>query len=161
MEAGPFRYRGRSRRAAFGGRDRRARLAACGVTGYALADLVYESGEGGTMMGGFLGRTVGSADAVQSVAVVVGNDEATWLLKRPQDFAPGGYPEIVELARQGELVGLFRRSRVKLADRRLAPPVGVPKNLDVNQWDLYRPGTTYFVPINEYTHMYINGLFEF
>src|SRR5450755_4494843 len=44
-------------------------FAACGVTGYALGDLVYESGQGGTMMGGFLGRTVGSADAVQAVSV--------------------------------------------------------------------------------------------
>jgi hypothetical protein len=26
---------------------------------------------------------------------------------------------------------------------------------------VYRPGTTYFVPINEYTYMYINGLLEF
>ena len=37
----------------------------------------------------------------------------------------------------------------------------MPKNLDVNQWDMYRPGTAYFVPINEYTFMYINGLLEF
>ncbi|MBX7116614.1 MAG: hypothetical protein K1X64_19975 [Myxococcaceae bacterium] len=136
-------------------------FAACGVTGYALADLVYADGQGGTMMGGFLGRTVGSADAVQPVSVVISSDDATYWLKRPQDFERASYAEMVALARRGELTELFRRSRVKLADKRLAPPLTVPKNLDVNQWEMYQPGTTYFVPINEYTHMYINGLLEF
>jgi hypothetical protein len=136
-------------------------FAACGVTGYALGDLVYAPGQGGTMMGGFLGRTVGSADAVQAVSVVVSTDDATWLLRRPQDFEPKDYPALVELAKKGELRELFEKSRIKLADKRLAPPLDVPKNLDVNQWDMYRPGTSYFVPINEYTFMYINGLLEF
>jgi hypothetical protein len=136
-------------------------FAACGVTGYALGELVYEEGKGGTMMGGFLGRTVGSADAVCAVSVVVSADDATWLLKRPQDFDRADIPELVELTRTGQLTELFKKSRVKLADKRLAPPLAPPKNLDVNQWDLYRPGTTYFVPINEYTMMYINGLLEF
>ena len=136
-------------------------FAACGVTGHALADLEFESGRGGTMMGGFVGRTISSADAVHSVAVVVSNDQATSLLRRPQDFAPEVVPTVVKLAKDDLLTELFRKSRVKLADKRLAPPLAMPKNLDVNQWDLYRPGTTYFVPINEYTYMYINGLLEF
>lgn len=136
-------------------------FAACGVTGYALGDLVYAPGQGGTMMGGFLGRTVGSADAVQAVSVVVSTDEATWLLRRPQDFEAKDYPSLVELAKKGALTELFEKSRVKLADQRLAPPLDVPKNLDVNQWDMYRPGTAYFVPVNEYTFMYLNGLLEF
>ena len=136
-------------------------FAACGVTGYALGDLVYAAGQGGTMMGGFLGRTVGSADAVQAVSVVISSDDGTWLLKRPQDFARTEYPELVALAQRGALTELYRKSRVKLDDKRLAPPLTVPKNLDVNQWDMYRPGTSYFVPVNEYTYMYINGLLEF
>jgi hypothetical protein len=136
-------------------------FAACGVTGHALGDLVYDAGKGGTMMGSFLGRTVGSADAVHAVAVAVTNDEGTWLLKRPQDFAPSELPEVIALSRRGALVDLFRKSAVKLAEERLVPPLAVPKNLDVNQWDMYAPGTSYFVPINEYTYMYINGLLEF
>src|SRR3954454_14825251 len=70
-------------------------FAACGVTGYALGDLVYAPGQGGTMMGGFLGRTVGSADGVQAVSVVVSTDNATWLLRRPQDFEAKDYPALV------------------------------------------------------------------
>ena len=62
-------------------------FAACGVTGYALADLVYERGHGGTIMAGLLGRTIPSGDAIQTVALVVMNREATYYLKRPQDFS--------------------------------------------------------------------------
>jgi hypothetical protein len=136
-------------------------FAACGVTGYALAELAYTAGGGGTMMGGLLGRSVSSADAVQAVAVVVTNDDATYLLKRPQDFDPLEIPEIVSLAKQGRLVELYRRSRVELRPGRSFPPVEMPFNLDVNRWSLYRPGTTYLLPVNEYTYMYINGLLEF
>lgn len=136
-------------------------FAACGVTGYALADLVYQEGQGGTMMGSFLGRTVGSADAVQAVAVVVASDDGTYLLRRPQDFVSSDYASIVDLARRGDLTELYRKSRIRLSDKRLAPPLAPPKNLDCNQWDVYAPGTTYLVPINEYSYMYINGLLEF
>ncbi|HKU41128.1 MAG TPA: hypothetical protein VJR89_23360 [Polyangiales bacterium] len=136
-------------------------FAACGVTGPALAELVYRPGWGGTMMAGLLGRTASSADAVQSVSVVVTNDEGTYLLKRPQDFAPAEIPSVLELTRQGRLVELYQRSRIRLSDRRAAPSIEMPINLDVNRWSLYQPGTTYFLPVNEYTYMYINGLLEF
>lgn len=136
-------------------------FAACGVTGHALAELVYEPGWGGTMMAGLLGRTISSADAVQSVSVAVTNDEGTYLLKRPQDFDRSEYAELLEMQREGRLLDLYKRSRIALADGRCAPSVEMPINLDVNRWSLYRPGTTYFLPINEYTYMYINGLLEF
>jgi hypothetical protein len=135
-------------------------FAACGVTGYALADLVYAQGQGGTMMGGFLGRTVSSADAIHSVSVIITGDDGTWLLKRPEEFAPSEYPELVELARRGALTELYRRSRIALSKERAAPSLDVPNNLDCNRWDMYRPGTTYFLPVNDYTYMYINGLLE-
>ena len=89
-------------------------FAACGVTGYALADLAYGQGDGGNMLAGLLGRTVASPDAMNCISVVVTNDEATYLLKRPQDFAPAEYPELVALAESGDLIDLYHRSRVKL-----------------------------------------------
>lgn len=135
-------------------------FAACGVTGYALADLAYGQGDGGNMLAGLLGRTVASPDAMNCISVVVTNDEATYLLKRPQDFAPSEYPALVELARQGELTELYRRSRVKLADGRAAPPVIPGYNFNINKWSLYAPGGTYFVPIAETTAIYINAVLE-
>lgn len=135
-------------------------FAACGVTGYALGDLAYGAGQGGTIMAGMLGRTVASGDAVHTVAVFVTNDDATYLLRRPQDFAPGSLPELVELAARGELTELYRRSRIRIKDGRAAPPVEPFYNLDVNRWSLYDPAGTYFLPVNELTLLYINGVLE-
>src|SRR6185369_8848849 len=94
------------------------------------------------------------------VTVVVSNDEATWLLRRPQDFAPSEFPELVKLARQGALVELYRRSRIKLSNGRRAPPLDVRHNFSINRWSLYAPGTTYFLPIIETTALTINALLE-
>ena len=136
-------------------------FAACGITGHALAELPYQAGGGGSMMGSFLGRTVSSADAIHSVSVFISNDDGTFFLKRPQDFAPDEYQDVLQLSGKQDYVELYRKSRVQLSAQRLQPPKLPPYNLDVNQWDVYAPGTTYFVPVNDFTYMYINGLFEF
>ena len=136
-------------------------FAACGITGYALADLVYEQGHGGTMMASFLGRTVSSADAVQSVTPFMTNDSGTWMLKRPQDFEAAEIADVVSLARNGELEELDQRSRILIKAERTSPELSSPTNLDCNRWDLYAKGSTYFLPVNDYTYMYINGVLEF
>ena len=161
MAKGPLQYS--SRHAAFPlTEEEEAALAfaACGVTGYALGDLPYAEGEGGTIMAGLLGRTVASGDAIQAVALVVTNDQGTYLIKRPQDFTQAEIPELIRLADRGEWVELYRRSRVKIKAGRAAPSLAPMFNINVNQWSLYAPGTTYFLPINELTFMYINGLLE-
>lgn len=135
-------------------------FAACGVTGYALADLSYGPKEGGSMLVGRLGRTVASPDAVNAVSVLVTNDRGTWLLKRPQDFAAAEFPELVRLARNGALTDLYKRGRIRLSDRRAAPPLDPGHNFSINRWSLYAPGTTYFLPIIETTTLTINALLE-
>jgi hypothetical protein len=82
------------------------------------------------------------------------------LIKRPQDFSDAEIPELIRLAGDGEWLELYRRVRVKIEDSRAAPPLAPMHNINVNQWSLYAPGSTYFLPINELTFMYINGLLE-
>jgi hypothetical protein len=135
-------------------------FAACGITGSALADLAYASGQGGTIMAGLVGRTIGSGDAIQSVAVVVTNAEATYLLRRPRDFAPAEIAELVALAAAGEYAELYRRSRIPLRPGRTTAPLEPPFNLDVNRWSLYDPAGTYFLPVNDLTLLYLNGVLE-
>jgi hypothetical protein len=135
-------------------------FAACGITGCALADLPFAAGEGGTIMGGLIGRTVASGDAIQAVALVVTNDEATYLIRRPQDFDSRDLSEIIQLAERAEWTELYRRGRLRIKDGRAAPPLAPMFNINVNRWSLYAPGSTYFLPINELTFMYINGLLE-
>jgi hypothetical protein len=135
-------------------------FAACGVTGYALADLVYDHGQGGTIMAGLLGRTVPSGDAIQTCSLIVMNREATYYVKRPQDFPPEVIPELAKLAEQENYVELYRQSRVKICDGRTNPPLEPFFNLNCNQWSLYDPSATYFLPVEDFTMIYINGLLE-
>jgi len=161
IPSGPFTYTSRHAPAPLTEAEEAAlAFAACGVTGYALADLAYGKGHGGQMLAGLLGRTVASPDAINTVSVVITNDEATYLLKRPQDFVPTEFRELVALVQQGELIELYRRSRVKIKAGRAAPPVQPGYNFNINQWSLYAAGSTYFLPINEMTAIYINAILE-
>lgn len=161
IPAGPLRYKSPHAPVPLT-EDEEAALAfaACGITGYALADLSYGAREGGSMLVGRLGRTVASPDAVNAVSVLVTNDSGTFLLKRPQDFAPAEFLELVSLARKGALTDLYRRARVQLSAGRTAPPLDPGHNFSINRWSLYAPGTTYFLPIIETTALTINALLE-
>ncbi|MFN8499019.1 MAG: hypothetical protein U0641_14310 [Anaerolineae bacterium] len=138
-------------------------FAACGVTGSALAELPYESGDvpeagGGNIMVRFVGRTVASPDAVQTVTLCVINDDGAWLLKRPQDYTPAEIGEIVEAARAGRLVEVYEKARVRLTDHRVDVPRHLPFVPPFNKWSANVAGSTYFVPINEVTELFINIL---
>lgn len=161
IPAGPFRFTSQHAPVPLT-EDEEAALAfaACGITGYALADLSYGAGEGGSMLAGRLGRTVASPDAVNAVSVLITNDRGTWLLKRPQDFAATEFLELVRLAQNGSLTDLYRRVRIQLSDKRTAPPLDPGHNFSINRWSLYAPGTTYFLPIIETTALTINALLE-
>jgi hypothetical protein len=161
IESGPFAYESHHEPLPLSETEEAVlAFAACGVTGYALADLSYGRGQGGGMLAGLLGRAVASPDAINTVSVFVTNDEATYLLKRPQDFAPDEIPTLMELARREELVGLYRKGRIKIADGRAAPPVQPGYNFNINRWALYAPGGTYFLPVEEMTAIYINAMLE-
>src|SRR5262249_42708983 len=53
-----------------------------------------------------------------------------------------------------------RRSRVKIKDGRATTPSEPLFNINANRWSAHAPGTTYFLPVNDLTFMYINGLLE-
>jgi hypothetical protein len=135
-------------------------FAACGITGHALGDLEYQPGGGGTILAGLAGRTVPSGDAIHTVSVFVLNEDATYLLKRPRDLPAAEVPELAGLARRGEFVELYRRCRVKVRDGRPRPRLDPMYNLAVNRWSLYDPASTYFLPVNELTLLYLNGVLE-
>src|SRR6266550_7932867 len=82
-------------------------FAACGITGHALADLCYPPGEGGNIMGGLIARTVASGDGLQTVALVVTNDQATYLIRPPRGLATGDIQELIELGRRGAFTELY------------------------------------------------------
>jgi hypothetical protein len=138
-------------------------FAACGITGYAMGELPYDTGDvaeagGGNIIMNFVGRTVFSADAAHLVTVFVLNDDGVWLLKRPQDHPRLEVPELVEAARKHRWVDLYEKSRVRLADRRLDVPREPPFVPPFNKWSANVRGTTYFLPIAELSGLFINVL---
>lgn len=138
-------------------------FAACGVTGYALAELPYHTGStpdagGGNIMKQFVGRTAPSADALHTVTVFVTNDDGTWMLRRPQDFPSTEIAGLVKASRERQLAELYERSRVRLADKRIDVPRELPYLPPFNRWSANVPGSTYFIPVNELTALYLNIL---
>ncbi len=135
-------------------------FAACGITGHALADLTYAKGEGGNIMAGLVARTISSGDGLQTVALVVTNDTGTHLVRRPRELPAGKIDEMIAMGRRGEFTELYRNSRVKIKDGRTAPPADPLFNINANRWSAHAPGTSCFLPVNDLTFMYINGLLE-
>src|SRR4029453_14899740 len=135
-------------------------FAACGITGYALNDMTLGPGQGGSIMSGLVGRTVASADAVQSVAMLVTDDTGTWLLRRPQDLTPEELTDMIGLSGGGDVVAMYRLLRVRLSDRRGEIPQGPPGSVMVNRWSLNAPGSTYFLPIRDVGYLMINGILD-
>ena len=135
-------------------------FAAAGITGHALAELSFARGGGGNIMNGFVGRAAGSGDGIQAVALFVINDAGAWLVKRPRDFSPTELSELIRLAQERAFPEIYRRSRIQVKQGRAAPPVEPLFNINCNQWSAHAPGTTCFLPVNDLTFLYINGLLE-
>src|SRR5205823_8759058 len=129
-------------------------FAACGITGYTMAELPYDTGDvaeagGGNIIMNFVGRTIFSADAAHLVTVFVLNDDGVWMLKRPQDYSRLEVPELVEAARKNRWVDLYEKSRVRIADRRLDVPREPPFVPPFNKWQPTSGGIPSFLPFPE------------
>ena len=161
IPGGPLAYRSRHPPVPLTEEEEAALVfAACGLTGHSLADLCYHREGGGNIMAGLVARTIASGDGLQTVALIVTNDQATYLIRRPRELPAADLPELIELGRAGAFTELYRRLRVKIKDGRSAPPSTPLFNLNLNQWSAHAPGTSYFLPVNDLTFMYLNGLLE-
>src|SRR6266550_3072233 len=161
IPSGPLAYESRHKPAPLT-EDEEAALvfAACGITGHALADLCYAKDGGGSIMAGLVARTIASGDGLQTVSLVVTNDHATYLIRKPRELPGGEIPELMKLGQRGEFTELYRRCRVKIKDGRARTPSEPLFNINANHWSAHAPGTSYFLPINDLTLMYVNGLLE-
>lgn len=135
-------------------------FAACGITGHALADLCYAPGEGGGIMAGLVARTIASGDGLQTVALIVINDRGAWLVRRPREMPAADIARLIEFGKNGEFTELYRRCRVQIAEERPRTPPAPLFNINANRWSAHAPGSTIFLPVNDLTFMYVNGLLE-
>lgn len=161
MPSGPLAFASRHSPAPLN-EDEEAALAfaAAGITGHALADLCYAPGGGGSIMAGLVARTIASGDGLQTVALVVTNDEGTYFIRRPQELPPDNIEELIQLGAEGRFTEWYRRCRVKIKAGRATIPADPLFNINANRWSAHAAGTSYFLPINDLTFMYVNGLLE-
>ena len=47
---------------------------------------------------------------------------------------------------------------MKIREGRASTPTELNFNINANRWSAHAPGTSYFLPINDLTFMYVNGL---
>jgi hypothetical protein len=161
MPGGPLAYESRHKPVPLTEAEEAALVfAACGFTGRALADLCYSKDGGGNIMAGLVARTIASGDGLQTVSLIVTNDEAAYLIRRPRELPAGEISELIELGKRGEFTELYRRCRVKIKDGRVTTPSDPLFNINANRWSAHAPGTSYFLPVNDLTFMYVNGLLE-
>jgi hypothetical protein len=162
MNGGPLRYSSAREPQPLTNEEEAAlAFAACGLTGYTLLELPFDSGDvpeagGGNIASHLVARTAGSGDAMHPVVVFVLNDKGAWMLKRPQDFAFSEISELVRAAREGDLVELFEKSKVRISEERPAIPRETAYVPPFNKWSVSAPGSTYFLPVNELSAFYIN-----
>src|SRR5262252_4318619 len=97
-------------------------------------------------------------NALHLVTLFVINDDGAWMIKRPQDFPREEIPKLIQMARERNLTELYEKSRVRVADRRVDVPREPPHVPTFNKWSANQPGTTYFLPVNELSALYINFL---
>jgi hypothetical protein len=161
IPAGPLAYESRHKPRPLTEDEEAAMVfAACGITGHALADLCYTKDGGGGIMAGLVARTIASGDGLQTVSLIVTNDDATYLIRKPRELPPNEISKLIELGRRGEFTELYRRCRVKIKDGRATTPTEPLFNINANRWSAHAPGTSYFLPLNDLTFMYVNGLLE-
>jgi hypothetical protein len=92
--------------------------------------------------------------------LIVVNDNGAWLVRRPRELPPAEISKLIDLGKRGEFTEFYRRCRVKIADARPKTPVDPLFNINANRWSAHAPGTTYFLPVNDLTLMYVNGVLE-
>jgi hypothetical protein len=161
MPAGPLAYTSRFPAAPLTEAEEGALVfAACGITGPALADLCFAPGGGGAIMAGLTGRTIASGDGIQTVSLFVTNDAGTWFVKRPQQMQPAEISDLIEMSRADSFAEIYRKMRVQTSTKRAVVPSEPLFNISANQWSAHAKGTTYFLPVNDLSLMYINGLLE-
>ena len=139
-------------------------FAGSGITGHVYGELPYQPSAGPETGGGqvmitMLGRTFPSADGAATAALFINRDDATFAMRRPQDFKPEEIEELAEMARARRFTDLYRRSRIQLADHRSEIPRELPFTPPFNKWSTNLPGSTYFVPVTDVTALYLTILF--
>jgi hypothetical protein len=138
-------------------------FAACGITGYALGELAYDTGPvpdagSGNVMSQFFARTAASGDSIHADSLFVMNDSGTWLVRRPRELGPAECARLAAAAADGDILSFYRDARIQVSSSRVDVTREIPFLPAFNNYSANRPGTTYFLPVHHMSAFYINVL---
>ncbi|MBI5949870.1 MAG: hypothetical protein HY875_17170 [Chloroflexi bacterium] len=138
-------------------------FAAVGITGYALGELAYDTGNvpdagSGNVMSQFYARTAASGDSIHADSLFVMNDTGTWLVRRPRELSPEECARMAADAASGDILSFYGEARVQISDTRIDVERAIPFVPAFNNYSANRPGTTYFLPVHHMSAFYINVL---
>jgi hypothetical protein len=131
-----------------------------GLTGFPVADFDLSAGQGANIMGGMHGRTIPSGDAIQATALFLVNDNGAYFFKRPQELSSDLVDELLRDLAGNRFQEMAEKTRIQIKAERVAPPCVPLFNIAVNRWWYGASGSSYFLPVNDVTFLYINGLLE-
>lgn len=143
-------------------------FAAAGITGAALGELPYyrgtndgEDGGGGNILGSLVSRTAISPDAAHCVSIFIVRDSGVTFLKRPQTLERDELIEFGKLCaeEQPKVAKIYELLAVKVSDRRPKVENFLPHTPRFNQWATNKPGTTLFLPVIDFSELYLSVLF--
>jgi hypothetical protein len=69
-------------------------------------------------------------------------------------------PALIDLAAKDDFIKAAERMRVRISEKRTVTKSEPIYNINANRWSVDAPGTSFYLPVNELTFMYINGLLE-
>lgn len=161
IPAGPFRYKSAHQpQPLTTEQESILAFSAAGITGGALNEVDYSPEGGGNIIAGKLGRTIASGDALRSVSVVVINDDGAFHLPRPRELSDTELEQHISITADHHIEKVYTRQRVQFLEKRPESRRDPIFNININRWSANAEGTTIFLPINDLTPLYINGLLE-
>lgn len=158
---GPFKYASKHKPEPLSEEiEAKMAYAAAGITGGVFNELDYSEQGGGNIIAGKIGRTFASGDALQTVSTFVINDAGVSLLLRPREMEVKELFDLVSLSNDSSYLEIYRRQAQRVSHERPKVPTDPIHNININRWSSNAPGTTVFLPVNELSILYINGLLE-
>lgn len=143
-------------------------FAAAGVTGAALGELPYyrgtkveTDGGGGNILGSLVSRTAVSPDAAHCVSIFIIQDDGVTFLKRPQTLGREDLTSLGKLCARDEpaVAEIYELLAVNVSDHRPEVENYLPHTPRFNQWATNKPGTTLFLPVIDFSELYLSVLF--
>ncbi|MBL6749801.1 MAG: hypothetical protein ISP90_04730, partial [Nevskia sp.] len=104
-----------------------------------------------------VGRAYPSGAGTHASELLVTDDSGSYITQL-RDFDPAAIREYAQAQDFERLLGVLRRTLVRVSERRVELPPEFPHISAHNRWVANRPGTTLFIPVADHVDLFLNLL---